>query len=94
MRPRAETRCGRELGGVILDGQPSLWEQAAQTLGEAPRVKILDLLPATRPLGEAVYLFHAPGSAGALKRMELGVWALLAGMSEGVVSWGRRQRGR
>jgi hypothetical protein len=72
---------------VIMEGQPSLWEEAKQALGEAPRVEVLDLLPATRPLWDAVPLFHAPGSALALKRMELLVLALLLGMSEGVVNW-------
>lgn len=73
-------------GVVIMDGQPSLWEGAKQALGEAPRVEILDLLHATRHLWEAVHLFHAPGSALALKLMELLVLALLLGMSEGVVN--------
>jgi hypothetical protein len=69
--------------GVIRDGQPSWWEEAKQALGEAPRVEILDLLHATSHLWDAVHLFHAPGSALALKRRELWVWALLSGMSEG-----------
>jgi hypothetical protein len=70
-----------------MDGQPSWWEEAEQALGEAPRVESLDLLHATRHLWEAVHLFHAPGSAGTLKLMELLVLALLLGMSEGVVNW-------
>jgi hypothetical protein len=53
-----------------MDGQPSLWEEAEQALGEAPRGEILDLLHATAHLWEAVHLFHAPGSALALKMME------------------------
>jgi hypothetical protein len=72
---------------VLMDGQPSLWEEAEQALGEAPRVEILDLLHATRHLWDAVHLFHAPGSALALKMMEFVVLALLSGMSEGVVNW-------
>jgi hypothetical protein len=64
-----------------MDGQPSLWEEAEQALGEAPRVETLDLLHATSHpevvKGEAVHLFHAPGSAGTLKLMELLVLALL-----------------
>ena len=64
---------------VIMDGQPSLWEEAKQALGEAPRVEILDLLHATSHLWDAVHLFHAPGSALALKLMELLVFARLAG---------------
>jgi len=71
---------------VLMDGQSSLWEEAKQALGEAPRVEILDLLHATSPLWDAVHLFHAPGSALALKLMELLVLALLSGMSEGVVN--------
>jgi hypothetical protein len=64
---------------VIMDGQPSLWEEAKQALGEAPRVEILDLLHATSHLWDAVHLFHAPGSALALKLMELLGLARLAG---------------
>lgn len=71
---------------VLMDGQSSLWEEAKQALGEAPRVEILDLLHATSHLWDAVHLFHAPGSALALKLMELLVLALLSGMSEGVVN--------
>jgi len=71
---------------VLMDGQPSLWEEAKQALGETPRVEILDLLHATSHLWDAVHLFHAPGSALALKLMELLVLALLSGMSEGVVN--------
>ena len=64
---------------VLMDGQSSLWEEAKQALGEAPRVEILDLLHATSHLWDAVHLFHAPGSALALKLMELLVFARLAG---------------
>ncbi len=32
---------------LVMDGQPSLWDAAAATLGEAPRVEILDVLHAT-----------------------------------------------
>ena len=52
---------------LLMDGQPSLWEAAAATLGDAPRVAILDLLHATGYLWEAVHLFHDPGSDLALK---------------------------
>jgi hypothetical protein len=38
---------------VLMDGQPSLWEEAKQALGEAPRVEILDLLHATSHLWDA-----------------------------------------
>lgn len=49
--------------GVVMDGQPSWWEEADRVLGEAPRVEILDLRHATAHLWEALHLFHAPGSA-------------------------------
>jgi hypothetical protein len=38
---------------VLMDGQPSLWEEAKQALGEAPRVEILDSLHATSHLWDA-----------------------------------------
>jgi hypothetical protein len=72
---------------LLMDGQPSLWDAAAATLGEAPRVEILDLLHATGYLWEAVHLFHAPGSDLALKWMKLLVLGLLSGMGTGVVRW-------
>jgi hypothetical protein len=86
MRPAAEIPCEPRPWVVIMDGQPSLWEETGRALGEAPRVEILDLLHATSHLWDAVHLFHAPGSALALKLMELLVLALLLGMSEGVVN--------
>jgi hypothetical protein len=72
---------------VLMDGQPSLWEAAAATLGAAPRVEILDLLHATGYLWEAVHLFHDPGSEMALQWMKLLVLGLLSGMGTGVVRW-------
>jgi len=72
---------------VLMDGQASLWEVAAATLGDAPRVEILDLLHATGYLWEAVHLFHDPGSAMALKWMKLLVLGLLGGMGTGVLRW-------
>jgi hypothetical protein len=72
---------------LLMDGQPSLWEAAAATLGDAPRVEILDLLHATGYLWEAVHLFHDPGSDLALKWMKLLVLGLLNGMGTGVVRW-------
>ena len=72
---------------VLMDGQASLWETAAATLGEAPRVEILDLLHATGYLWEAVHLFHDPGSVMAQKWMKLLVLGLLRGMGTGVICW-------
>ena len=71
---------------LLMDGQPSLWDAAAATLGEAPRVEILDL-HATGYLWEAVHLFHAPGSDLALKWMKLLTLGLLSGMGTGVIRW-------
>ena len=72
---------------LLMDGQTSLWEAAAATLGDAPRVEILDLLHATGYLWEAVHLFHAPGSDLALKWMKVLTLGLLSGMGTGVVCW-------
>ena len=70
-----------------MDGQASLWEAAAATLGDAPRVEILDLLHATGYLWEAVHRFHDPGSEMALKWMKVRVLGLLSGMGTGVIRW-------
>jgi hypothetical protein len=72
---------------VLMDGQPALWDAAAATLGEAPRVEILDLLHATGYLWEAVHLFHDPGSEMALKWMKGLTLGLLSGMGAGVIRW-------
>ena len=72
---------------LLMDGQASLWEVAAATLGDAPRVEILDLLHATGYLWEAVHLFHDPGSEMALKWMKVLVLGLLSGMGTGVIRW-------
>ena len=72
---------------LLMDGQASLWEVAAATLGAAPRVEILDLLHATGYLWEAVHLFHDPGSAMAQQWMKLLVLGLLSGMGTGVIRW-------
>jgi hypothetical protein len=72
---------------LLMDGQASLWDAAAATLGDAPRVEILDLLHATGYLWEAVHLFHDPGSVMAQKWMKLLVLGLLSGMGTGVIRW-------
>ena len=68
---------------VLTDGQAALWDAAAATLGDAPRVEILDLLHATGHLWEAVHLFHDPGSGMAQKWMKLLVLGRLSGMGTG-----------
>ena len=72
---------------LLMDGQTSLWEAAAEALGGTPRVEILDLLHATGYLWEAVHLFHDPGSDLALKWMNVLVCGLLSGMGTGVIRW-------
>jgi hypothetical protein len=72
---------------VVMDGQTSLWDAAAATLGEAPRVEILDVLHATGYLWEAVHLFHDPGSTMAQKWMKVLTLGLLRGMGAGVIRW-------
>ena len=72
---------------VLMDGQASLWDAAAATLGDAPRVEILDLLHATGHLWEAVHLFHDSGSVMAQKWMKLLVLGLLSGMGTRVIRW-------
>ena len=72
---------------VLMDGQTSLWDAAAATLGEAPRVEILDVLHATGYLWEAVHLFHDSGSTMAQKWMKVLTLGLLSGMGTGVIRW-------
>ena len=72
---------------VIMDGQPSLWEEMANVLGDTPRVEILDLLHATGYLWEAVHLFHPPGSQVALQLMKLLVLGLLSGVGAALIPW-------
>jgi hypothetical protein len=77
----------RQTWVLLMDGQPALWEAAAETLGDTPRVEILDLLHATGYLWEAVHLFLPPGTPLAVKLMKLLVSALLDGMGTGVTLW-------
>jgi hypothetical protein len=72
---------------VIMDGQPSLWEEIAQVLGDTPRVEILDLLHATGYLWEAVHVFHPPGSELAQQLMKLLVLGLLSGVGAALIPW-------
>jgi hypothetical protein len=72
---------------VLMAGQPSLWEEMAQVLGDTPRVEILDLLHATGYLWEAVHRFHPPGSELALQLMKLLVLGLLSGVGAALIPW-------
>ena len=72
---------------VVMDGQPALWEEVDQVLGNTPRVEILDLLHATSYLWGAVHLFHPAGSDLALKLMKLLVLGLLSGVGAALIPW-------
>src|SRR5512144_3057617 len=72
---------------VLMDGQPLLWEEVDQGLGNTPRVEILDLLHATSYLWQAVHLFHPVGSDLALKLMKLLVLGLLSGVGAALIPW-------
>ncbi len=72
---------------VLMDGQPSLGEEADHALGNTPRVEILDLLQATSYLWQAVPLFHSVGSDLALQLMKLLVLGLLSGVGAALISW-------
>jgi hypothetical protein len=72
---------------VIMDGQPSLWEEVNQVLGHTPRTEILDLLHATGYLWEAVHLFHPAGSDRAMQLMKLLVLGLLSGVGAALIPW-------
>jgi len=50
--------------GVIMDGQPALWEEVDHAVGNTPRVEILALFHATRYLWPAVQLFHPSAVTG------------------------------
>ncbi len=72
---------------VVMDGQPTLWEQLDAVLKDMPRVEILDLLHANGYLWEAVHLFHAPGSDQALALVKLCLLALLKGQAQTLMIW-------
>lgn len=72
---------------LLMDGQPTLWEAAADTFEDTPRIEILDLLHATAYLWEAVHLFLPPGSPLATRLMQVVVYALLSGLGTGVIRW-------
>src|SRR5512144_207426 len=72
---------------VVMDGQPALWEEIDQVLGNTPRVEILDLLHATSYLWQAVHLFHPAGSNRAMQLMKLLVLGLLSGVGAALIPW-------
>jgi hypothetical protein len=73
--------------GVVMDGQPTLWEHLDAVLKDTPRIEILDLLHANGYLWQAVHLFHDPGSDQALAMMKLCLLALLKGKAQTLISW-------
>ena len=77
----------RQTWVLLMDGQPALWDAAADTLGDTPRVEILDLLHATGYLWDAVHLFQPSGTPLATKLMKVLVHALLDGVGTGVIRW-------
>lgn len=77
----------RQTWVLLMDGQPALWDAAAATFGEAPRVEILDLIHATGYLWEAVHLFLPAGSTLASTLMKVLVRALLEGVGTGLIRW-------
>jgi hypothetical protein len=72
---------------VLMDGQPALWEEIDQVLGNTPHVEILDLLHATSYLWQAVHLFHPAGSDLAMRLMKLLVLGLLSGVGAALIPW-------
>ena len=77
----------RQTWVLLMDGQPALWDAAADTLGDTPRVEILDLLHATGYWWDAVHRFQPSGSPLAAKLMKVLVHALLDGVGTGVIRW-------
>jgi hypothetical protein len=73
--------------GVIMDGQPALWEEVDHALGNTPRVEILDLVHATSYLWQAVHLCHPAGSDLAMQLMKLLVLGLLSGVGTALIPW-------
>lgn len=72
---------------VIMDGQTCLWDEAARTFDDRPRIEILDLLHVTSKLWELVHLFHPAGSAHELEAMKLFTLMILKGQVEQVIRW-------
>jgi len=72
---------------VVMDGQPTLWDDLHAVLGDAPRVEVLDLLHANGYLWQAVHLFHPPGTEKALAMMKFCLLALLKGKVQELLLW-------
>jgi hypothetical protein len=72
---------------VIMDGQTCLWEDAAHTFNDRPRIEILDLLHVTSKLWELVHIFHPAGSARELPVMKLLTAMVLEGQVELLIRW-------
>lgn len=72
---------------VVMDGQPTLWDELASTLAGQPRVEVLDLLHAAGYLWQAVYLFHDPGTDRAEQLMKVCLLGLLEGKVHTVLAW-------
>jgi hypothetical protein len=72
---------------VVMDGQPTLWDELDAVLGEAPRVEILDLLHANGYLWQAVHLFHTPGTEKASAMMKFCLLALLKDKAQELLLW-------
>jgi hypothetical protein len=72
---------------LLMDGQHALWDAAAATFGDTPRVEILDLPHVTGYRWEAVHLFLPSGSTLASTLMKVLVHAVLDGVGPGVILW-------
>ncbi|MDQ2694148.1 MAG: ISKra4 family transposase [Pseudomonadota bacterium] len=72
---------------VVMDGQPTLWDELDAALGARPRVEILDLLHAAGYLWQAVHLFHDPGTEQAEKLMQVCLLGTLEGQVQTVIEW-------
>ena len=77
----------RQTWVLLMDGQPALWDAAAATFGDTPRVEILDVLHVTGYLWDAVHLFLPAGSTLATTLMKVLVHAVLDGVGPGVIRW-------
>lgn len=74
---------------LLMDGQPSLWEAAAQRLPEH-RIEILDLLHVTPRLWKAAYLFHPKKGPDAARFVRQRVSRILQGETRSVITGLRR----
>lgn len=72
---------------LLIDGQHTLWEQAAKHLHRTDRIEILDLLHALGYFWDAVHLFYPPGSHQAILLMEVMSLALLEGNGLTALAW-------